>query len=151
MSSLSEMCKDELMPFILWKYAKKKKDLALGAEISACQYEKRDYFMDCNYDFNIQQSFYDDYKMTYQGNDGYTRSIISSVSMALAESRKNTYHPLREGKQSTKPPLVKCGYNAERRDCTRGVHAHYWKNKQRLLFANLGEHDDMEIANPCEE
>lgn len=152
-SSLCEFWSDDQSPYILFKQAESRDDIALGVLISTYQYEGLLLIDEAykKYDFNVQPSFYDDYKACYQSQDGYTRKIITSMTTALAESILNISHPLREGKQPTKPDKVRKGYLAERRDCTRGVHTHYWKKGCRLLFANVGEHDDMEISNPYED
>lgn len=152
-SSLYDFWHDDQSPYILFKQAESRDDIALGVLISTYQYEGLLLIEEAykKYDFKVQPSFYDDYKAEFQTQDGYTRKIIVSMTTALAESILSITHPLREGKQSTKPDKVRKGYSAERRDCTRGVHTHYWKKGCRLLFANVGEHDDMEISNPYED
>lgn len=146
-SSLDDFLKDKDTPFFLWKTAEKKEDLDLGIRIKVYQVKEEDN-LDCvysNYNFRIQNSFYDDYcDGHYKSKDSDIKSSIQSVTDALTDQNMRKVHAIRTGEHGNNPPLVVQGYDAQRRDITTSIKLAYWKKGKEFKIANMKEHDFFE-------
>ncbi len=142
--SLDDFLKDKDTPFFLWKTAEKKDDLDLGVRVSLFQV-KGESDLDCvysNYNFRIQNSFYDDYSNGhYMSKDSDIKSTIQAVTDALTDMNMRKVHAIRTGEHGNNPPLVKQGYDAQRRDITTSIKLAYWKKGREFKIANMKEHD----------
>ena len=89
---LEDFLNDTATPFLLWKTALRKDDLDLGIRVAVMQ-QKGELDMASvyeNYDFVLQNSFYEDYcNGHYQSKDQDIRSTIQSVTDAVTEFNRS--------------------------------------------------------------
>ena len=145
--SLNDFLKDNASPFFLWKTAEKKDDLVLGIRLSLFQVQAEEN-LNCvysNYNFRIQDSFYEDYSNGhYKSKDSDIKSTIQAVTDALTEQNMRKVHAIRTGPKGNNPPLVVQDYEAQRRDITTSIKLAYWKKGKEYKIANMREHDFFE-------
>ena len=147
--SLSEFLKDKQTPFLLWKTAERKDDLDLGIRVALLQASGEDDLNRTydNYNFVIQNSFYQDYcDGHYQSKDSDIRSTIQAVTDAVMENNLKKMHAIRVGKGGNDPQLTKNGYDAQRRNITTSIKLAYWKKAREFKIANMKEHDFVECS-----
>jgi len=145
--SLYDFLKDNATPFLLWKTAEKKDDLDLGIRVSVFQVKGEQDFacVYSNYNFSMQNSFYDDYcDGHYKSKDQDIRSTIQAVTDAVTEQNLRKMHAIRTGPKGSNPPLTREGYDAQRRDITTSIKLAYWKKGREYKIANMKEHDFFE-------
>ena len=144
---LEDFLNDTATPFLLWKTALRKDDLDLGIRVAVMQ-QKGELDMASvyeNYDFVLQNSFYEDYcNGHYQSKDQDIRSTIQSVTDAVTEQNMAKVHAIRTGKNGNDPQLKINDYGAQRRDITTSIKLAYWKKGREIKFANMREHDFFE-------
>lgn len=147
--SLSDFLNDKKTPFLLWKTAERKDDIDLGIRVSILQWKGERYISRIydDYDFKIQDSFYDDYcNGHYYSKDQEIRSAIQAVMEAVTDQKLRKMHAIRTGKHGNDPQLRKNGYDAQRRDITTSIKLAYWKKGGEYKIANMKEHDIVECA-----
>lgn len=147
--SLSEFLNDIQTPFLLWKTAERKDDLDLGIRVALLQASGADDMNDIyeNYNFAIQNSFYQDYcDGHYQNKDPDIRSTIQAVIDAVMGNNLKKMHAIRVGKGGNDPQLTKNGYDAQRRNITTSIKLAYWKKANEFKIANMKEHDFVECS-----
>ena len=146
-SSLADFLKDDVTPFLLWKTAERKEDLDLGVRVAVMQSvgETDLDSVTANYDFTIQDSFYEDYcDGHYKCKDQDIRSTILAVMEAVTEQNLRQMHAIRTGKKGNDPQLVLHDYVAQRRNITTSIKLAYWKKGRVYKIANMREHDFFE-------
>ena len=146
-SSLENFLQDKDTPFFLWKTAERKEDLDLGVRVAVMQsFGATDLdSVTANYDFTIQDSFYEDYcDGHYKCKDQDIRSTILSVTEAVTEQNLRQMHAIRTGKKGNDPQLVLHDYGAQRRNITTSIKLAYWKKGRVYKIANMREHDFFE-------
>lgn len=146
-SSLENFLQDKDTPFYLWKTAERKEDLDLGVRVAVMQSvgETDLDSVTANYDFTIQDSFYEDYcDGHYKCKDQDIRSTILSVTEAVTEQNLRQMHAIRRGKNGNDPQLVVHDYGAQRRNITTSIKLAYWKKGRVYKIANMREHDFFE-------
>ena len=146
-SSLADFLKDDVTPFLLWKTAERKDDLDLGVRVAVMQLRGESDLMRIykDYNFTIQNSFYDDYCNCHcQSKDQDIRSTIQAVTDAVTDQNLRKMHAIRTGPKGNNPQLVIKEYGAQRRDITTSIKLAYWKKGREYKIANMKEHDFFE-------
>lgn len=145
--SLEDFLNDIATPFLLWKTAERKDDLDLGIRVAVLQQNKEPDIASVysNYDFMLQDSFYEDYcNGHYKSKDQEIDSTIRSIMDAVTEHNMAKVHAIRTGKSGNDPQLKINNYGAQRRNITTSIKLAYWKKGRELKFANMREHDFFE-------
>ena len=146
-SSLDDFLKDKETPFLFWKTAERKDDLDLGIRVAVLQRKDEQDLASvyANYDFTLQDSFYEDYcDGHYQNKDQDIRSTIQAITDAVTDQNLRKVHAIRTGKKGNDPQLRVNDYGAERRDITTSIKLAYWKKGREYRIANMKEHDLVE-------
>lgn len=148
-SSLTDFLKNAKTPFLIWKFAESKDDLDLGVRISVYQAKNMTSLDEAyvNYNFVIQQSFYDDFENGhYKNRESDITSTLQALTDAVTDKNLRKMHAIREGKSGASKDLVVNGYDAKRRDITTSIKVAYWKKGKEFRIANMKEHDLVGIS-----
>ncbi len=95
-----------------------------------------------NYDFVIQDSFFDDFCTAhYPANKTVLNSMMESMSYTLLNKQMCKREDYRTGKGGNNGQMHHGGYYAWRRYVTTSIKMQYWQKDKRYKFANIREHD----------
>lgn len=93
----------------------------------------------------IQDSFYEEFcENSYATKETELKSAILACMYAVTNQNLGLVHDVRKSKCGGSGQFKVNGYGAWRRNSTTSIKITYWKKKERFLFSDIAEHDDIE-------
>jgi len=146
-SSLKEFfCNNDTSALILRNH-REKEDVDLAARVAVYQRGDRKKVMDVfsNYQFYIQDSFYQDFCVAhYESQPNFLSSFTNAIGNCLTGTQIRDREAYRTGRGGNNPQMKHDGYWAWRWFVTKSVKMQYWQRGQDYRFANIKEHDIFE-------